>query len=494
MGGPLGLDRGARERHIRLRRQHPLLQRHERQQRSPLQKGYNLCSGLGSWNTKQGTVNGPRRAPLVHLGRADAHGREALGRGDSASERPGLSRRQREAVYDLGGRHLLDRAGRAVHPHTDRAGGRRRIQCDRLLRGHGGRRTHPQRRGGGWTTATQTESVQPGTLAKITVTPSAVSLGVGATQVFTASGADTYGNAETAGFSPTWSTTTGGTLSVKTGTSTQLTAPKTAVSKGSVTATEGGIQGSATVTVTATPVVKVSITAGASTKLGSRYQVPLTVKATGTTNPIAGATVQVSVYNSTCTGTAIASGSGKTGPSGTLVFNFTTPTSGSYCAKATVTAAGYSAGTATAGFVVTAAKEGAHRPGPAPHGWRWPGTHRPRGSPTGVPPPGASHGGREHRCELGRCAHRRARPSNGALWGPTVSSPRDEPDGVRVGMQDAHNPVVVQRADGRWELHCPDCEAVVGTTVPIGIDLPVESKDVAELLRENHVGRLAEAS
>jgi len=61
-------------------------------------------------------------------------------------------------------------------------------------------------------------------------------------------------------------------------------------------------------------------------------------------------------------------------------------------------------------------------------------------------------------------------------------------------MQGAHNPVVVQQADGQWILHCPDCEAIVGTTVPIGIDLPVESKDVAELLRENHVGRLAQAS
>ena len=61
-------------------------------------------------------------------------------------------------------------------------------------------------------------------------------------------------------------------------------------------------------------------------------------------------------------------------------------------------------------------------------------------------------------------------------------------------MRNRHNPVVVRRNDGRWELHCPDCTAALGATVPIGIDLPLESKDVAELLRENHIGRLAHAS
>ncbi len=61
-------------------------------------------------------------------------------------------------------------------------------------------------------------------------------------------------------------------------------------------------------------------------------------------------------------------------------------------------------------------------------------------------------------------------------------------------MRNAHNPIVVQRSDGRWELHCPECMEIAGTTVPIGIDLPVESEEVAELLRENHIGRLAQAS
>ena len=61
-------------------------------------------------------------------------------------------------------------------------------------------------------------------------------------------------------------------------------------------------------------------------------------------------------------------------------------------------------------------------------------------------------------------------------------------------MRNRHNPIVVQRADGRWELHCPDCVEAVGTTVPIGIDLPLESEEVAELLRENHIGHLAQAS
>jgi hypothetical protein len=177
--------------------------------------------------------------------------------------------------------------------------------------------------------------------------------------VFTASGFDSYGNAVTTGLNPVWSTTTGGSLSVASGTSTQLTAPSTAVSKGSVTATQGAVQGSATVTVVVTPAVKVSITAGTTTRSRSSYQVPLTVKATGTSNnAIRGATVQLGVYRGTCSGTLVASSSARTGNAGTAVFNFNTSTTGSYCAKATVTASGYTQGTATSTFAVAAVKAG----------------------------------------------------------------------------------------------------------------------------------------
>ena len=54
VGRPLGRGRGPRHLHIRLRRQHPLLRRHVRAATgSTCEKGYNLCTGLGSWNQSQ---------------------------------------------------------------------------------------------------------------------------------------------------------------------------------------------------------------------------------------------------------------------------------------------------------------------------------------------------------------------------------------------------------------------------------------------------------
>lgn len=61
-------------------------------------------------------------------------------------------------------------------------------------------------------------------------------------------------------------------------------------------------------------------------------------------------------------------------------------------------------------------------------------------------------------------------------------------------MKNAHRPVIIQRPDGRWELHCPDCTESHETTVLIGLDLPVESKEVADLLLENHLRPFAQAS
>jgi subtilase family serine protease len=328
----------------------------------PCEKGYNLCTGLGSWNTKQGSVNG---APVGSLSITSAAQTLKAGKPSSAvtvrlsTPAPTVGVSVKLGTTSAGGGFATSASGPFTHtlsvPVAAGATSASAYYEDTVA----GSPTISATAAGGWTTATQGETVQPGTVAKITVSPASVTLGAGASQVFTASGADAYGNAVTAGFNPSWSTTTGGTLSATSGTSTKLTAPTTSVSKGSVTATQGGVQGSATVTVLATPAVKASLAAGSTTKAGQRYQVPLTVKATGTTNPINGATVQLTVYRGTCTGAVVATGSGKTGASGTWVFNFGTPTTGSYCAKATVTATGYTAGAATATFAVSAVKVGA---------------------------------------------------------------------------------------------------------------------------------------
>lgn len=54
-------------------------------------------------------------------------------------------------------------------------------------------------------------------------------------------------------------------------------------------------------------------------------------------------------------------------------------------------------------------------------------------------------------------------------------------------QQPAHQPTIKSRSDGRWLVVCPECRRARATTaVPIGIELPVESRVVAEMMRENH--------
>jgi hypothetical protein len=95
---------------------------------------------------------------------------------------------------------------------------------------------------------TATVNVTAGPLATITVTPNPVTLAVGAQQQFTAVGRDAGGNV--VAIMPVWSTTNPpGTINASTG---LFTAGNTAGTfANSVRATQGGIFGTATVTVTA---------------------------------------------------------------------------------------------------------------------------------------------------------------------------------------------------------------------------------------------------
>ncbi|MGH3002496.1 MAG: PASTA domain-containing protein [Gaiellaceae bacterium] len=107
---------------------------------------------------------------------------------------------------------------------------------------------------GGSTSATQTETVNPGPLASIAVSPGSATVATGGTQVFNASGGDAYGN-PLAVSSATWSVSPNslGTVSPSTGSSTTFTAGASAGS-GTVIASLDGIQGSAAVQTTqATP-------------------------------------------------------------------------------------------------------------------------------------------------------------------------------------------------------------------------------------------------
>jgi hypothetical protein len=47
----------------------------------------------------------------------------------------------------------------------------------------------------------------------------------------------------------------------------------------------------------------------------------------------------------------------------------------------------------------------------------------------------------------------------------------------------------VQRSDSRWVVVCDDCERDRDTATPIGINTPVDSREMAQLMRENHCER-----
>jgi hypothetical protein len=117
----------------------------------------------------------------------------------------------------------------------------------------------------GISSATQTETVNAGPVAAITVTPSSASVAAGGTQLFSASGVDAWNNpVSTAGAS--WSTNVpAGSVSPPTGSSTTFRAG-TSAGSGTVTAGLNGVSNSATVTVTASspPPAPSSLVASAS--------------------------------------------------------------------------------------------------------------------------------------------------------------------------------------------------------------------------------------
>jgi hypothetical protein len=142
---------------------------------------------------------------------------------------------------------------------------------------------------GGFTDATQTETVTAGALFSMSVTPSSATVALGGTQVFTASGADAYGNSVSVS-SATWATTAQGSVSPSTGVSTTFTASSSATGSGSVTATVGAVHGSAAVTVTSTaPPAPTNLTA---TARGKR----ITLSWTGTSG------VTYRIYRGTASG------------------------------------------------------------------------------------------------------------------------------------------------------------------------------------------------
>ena len=153
----------------------------------------------------------------------------------------------------------------------------------------------------GGLTATSSVSVTVNqTLTSLTVSPNSITVADGATQQFTASGKDQFGNAMSV--TPTWSVSGLGTIS----SSGLYTAPSTGSGSATVTATSGSLSASAGVTVTATTTGNIAIDAGggaagsfladADFSGGSPYSTGAAINTSGVTNPAPQSVYQTERY------------------------------------------------------------------------------------------------------------------------------------------------------------------------------------------------------
>ena len=52
-----------------------------------------------------------------------------------------------------------------------------------------------------------------------------------------------------------------------------------------------------------------------------------------------------------------------------------------------------------------------------------------------------------------------------------------------------HHPTIAQGPDTTWVVECPQCRNDLTSAVPIGIGMPLQDKETAERLRDNHTAR-----
>ncbi len=330
--------------------------------------GYNLCTGLGSWNTAVGTVGASPTGSLSFSAST-----VTVTAGTPVQLSVSLSAAQTGAVpvtVSAGSGGELSITGSTYSSSVTVSVPAGATSAAFWYENTKAGTATLSASSAGWAGAAAPVDVEPGALQTITVSPGSASLREGATQAFTAAGADAYGNPVS--IDPTWtaSTLTGATVSPSTGTGTTFTAGTTA-GTGTVTATAGSVSGHATVTVTAALSTAVTVSAGSTSSRAGTYQVPLTVTATSASVALSQASVSLDVFSGTCSGTPVASGTGSTSSRGTASFTFSTRSTGSYCAEATVTKPGYATATGTTSFTVagtTGSRRGARQEGPGADG------------------------------------------------------------------------------------------------------------------------------
>jgi hypothetical protein len=62
-----------------------------------------------------------------------------------------------------------------------------------------------------------------------------------------------------------------------------------------------------------------------------------------------------------------------------------------------------------------------------------------------------------------------------------------------LGMQN-HHPIISQGPDRSWVVECAQCRNDVTSAVPIGIGMPLQDRETAERLRDNHAARPVRAA
>ena len=98
-----------------------------------------------------------------------------------------------------------------------------------------------------------------------------------------------------------------------------------------------------------------------------------------------------------------------------------------------------------------------------------------------------------HRSGVASSRNRRERPGPSSCPGtaasPWLGSSRHGVWRAGVQLRKVHHPKIVQRSDGRWMVVCEDCPRAGEAATPVGINTPVESREMAEMLWENHCER-----
>ena len=317
----------------------------------PCEPGYNLCTGLGSWNTSVGVLNGATTGTLSFTPTS-----ESLTAGSPSAATtvhvsvPSPASGLTVSLSSTTGGVSSSPTGPFTSTASVTVPPGQTTSPAFYLESTGAGTSTLSASATGWTSASQTDTVGPGPLARIAISPASTSVPEGGTQVFTALGFDAYGNPEAV--SPTWTASAGdGSLTPPTGARTVFRAGTTPASF-TLTATSGSVSATAPVSVTGLSSMTVSITDAAAKKQGREFTVPLTVSAASASGPLDGAAVTVRVTSSTCGGPLFTTLSGSTTSAGTTSLVFATPLTGAYCATAVVSAGGYRSGTASVTFTV----------------------------------------------------------------------------------------------------------------------------------------------